>query len=702
MKSLNSVFETLRKKEKSQYALLAGCLFFGSLIITAFCMLMYSPTVQNTLPEGGDSRKQVMMIFVLAVIGCAAFSVYAAGLFFRYKSRESGVFLALGVSKKVLGRQQRREVSRLVLGSCGVGMILGTPLCWIIWSIFRLVLVDKPEMTLIFDLRAYVIPSAFTVFVLSSLLVMQRRSLSRVNVLDIIQESHRAEPIHNVPRWYGWGGICMMILGGLLGYFVPVFFVQVLHWYAPGVFTAPFYLPALIGLYWVLLYTVTGGWHRGKNRYPHLIESGMMQFQGRQTVRNMLVVTVLVAGAYFASFYAPMMITPGRIDIDNRSMDYSFFYRADQKMIDKIEMEALAVEHGVKITDFVEMPSASLAVDGLRHIEKDGPMGTTYTREYTKTVGECRFFSVSAWNALTGDNLLLKPGECAATLSRYGDFDEINLVTNPITRKELPVRTTGTPLSSDLFRDIRVLSDEDYEKITEGLTPEWQEVQIVFNAENDSYAFSKELFHTIVNHSGEEASRIDGYDRIQREQRIKSGEVYFLDPESPDYEMFPKIDPSKPDSSDFRMNWMYMPKFRILDQGDFLSNFAVFLLLFIFVAILCFASVAVILYTRSQTLMLINAWVYEDLRKLGASNTYLRKTAKGQVKRVFLAPLVIGTVLILCFFVLILISNGGDGMITAAECKSLSACLGIVAIISTAFYGLYRITVKKSWKTLKL
>ena len=33
----------------------------------------------------------------------------------------------------------------------------------------------------------------------------------------------------------------------------------------------------------------------------------MMKFQGRQTVRNMLVMTLLVAGAYFASFYAPMM-----------------------------------------------------------------------------------------------------------------------------------------------------------------------------------------------------------------------------------------------------------------------------------------------------------------------------------------------------------------------------------------------------------
>ena len=120
---------------------------------------------------------------------------------------------------------------------------------------------------------------------------------------------------------------------------------------------------------------------------------------------------------------------------------------------------------------------------------------------------------MSAWNALTGDDLALKPGETAATLSRYGDFDAIGLVTNPLTRKELSVCTTDKPLQSNLFRDIRVLSDEDYMQITQGLTPEWQEVQVVFNGENDSYAFAKELFHTIVMHSGEESTRIDGYDR---------------------------------------------------------------------------------------------------------------------------------------------------------------------------------------------
>ena len=100
--------------------------------------------------------------------------------------------------------------------------------------------------------------------------------------------------------------------------------------------------------------------------------------------------------------------------------------------------------------------------------------------------------------------------------------------------------------------------------------------------------------------------------------------------------------------------------------------------------------------------MLTNAWVYEDLCKLGASNAYLRKTVKGQVKRVFLAPLVIGTLLILCFYTLILMGNGGDGVIDASERTGFAACLVLVAVMSAVFYGLYRITVKKAWEMLKL
>ena len=84
----------LRKMNRSRYALLLFCTFFSVTLVTAYSLMMYSPTVLDVLPEGGDSRKQTTMIFVLTILGCAVFTTYAAGLFFREKSRETGIFLA--------------------------------------------------------------------------------------------------------------------------------------------------------------------------------------------------------------------------------------------------------------------------------------------------------------------------------------------------------------------------------------------------------------------------------------------------------------------------------------------------------------------------------------------------------------------------------------------------------------------------------
>ena len=117
--------------------------------------MMRSPTVLSVLPEGGDSRKQVMMIFVLAVIGCGVFTTYASGLFFRYKSRETGVFLALGASRAQLRTQLTRELSLISVLSCALGAALGTPLARLIWRLVRLLLVDTVVMALSFDPLAY-------------------------------------------------------------------------------------------------------------------------------------------------------------------------------------------------------------------------------------------------------------------------------------------------------------------------------------------------------------------------------------------------------------------------------------------------------------------------------------------------------------------------------------------------------------------
>ena len=75
----------LRRTNQKQAALYLFCNFISLMLMTAYSGLMFSPTVQDIFPPGGDSRKQLYAIFVLALFGCVIFTIYAASLFFPQK-----------------------------------------------------------------------------------------------------------------------------------------------------------------------------------------------------------------------------------------------------------------------------------------------------------------------------------------------------------------------------------------------------------------------------------------------------------------------------------------------------------------------------------------------------------------------------------------------------------------------------------------
>lgn len=663
--------------------------------------MMRSPTVLTILPEGGDSRKQVMMVFVLAVLGCAVFTTYASGLFFRQKSREIGTFLALGATRHQLKTELSKELALLSLGSCAAGALLGVPLSWGIWQIFRTMIVDTEEMVLRFDAQAYLFALAFSVFVILMLFLMGWRSIRRTNIIDIVQESHKSEPIRAVPRWYGPVGVLLIALGGFLGYFMPSFFGKVLHWYAPSVVDALFYLPALIGLYILLLHTVVNGWGGKKKQYRDLISTSMMKFQGRQTVRNMLVMTVLLAGAYFASFYAPMMLSSSGTSVASRPYDYLYHYRCDQDMIGQNDVAQLAQKHNVDITTWVTATGSILGTDGMEHIETESSIGVTYTEEYRELLQSATFLPERAYNAITGQKIDLAPGTCANVLdddggSSYLSGGDVTHLTNMVTGKTLDV-TPAEPLSYTMLLGCYVLDDRDYEAISAGLTGQWQEDYVLFNVADveASFPFAKALFYDIVDHSGPEVEVFDAWDPVARQIAIEETGSYFCDPESLEESGTSSIDYDKPDSTEFRTSWKYMPQFKILDETELVKTMAVFLMLFIFIAIVCFAAVIVISFTRCMTIGMTNARVYDDLRHLGAPRSYLYRSVKGQVSRVFRVPILVGTILIYAFYTLIMYSNGEPMGITPSEASGMITCLGVIAVVSLLLYLVYRLTLKK-------
>ena len=704
MQTFSDVYRTLRKKSLGQYALLCGCLFFSVLLISCYVWIMRSETVLSILPEGGDSRKQVMMIFVLAVIGCGVFSLYAATLFFRQKSRDTGIFLALGAQRRLIKHQLMRELVFLSSICCIAGIALSIPVTYGIWQLFRILIVDTAEMQLTLDPQALFIPTAFSIVMVVMLFALAYRSVSRVNIIDIIHESHKSEPIHAVPHWYGIAGIVLMVVGALLGYLTPSFCVLVLHWYMPDGLSAIFYLPALVGMYMILLHTVVNGWRKKRHAYRDLIATSQMKFQGRQTVQNLLVMSLLIAGGYFASFYTPMLGVGAMRSYDLRAIDYQYHFRMDQNIPQEQEIRQMAKEYNVTITNWVQAPMLRLGVDGTDSVETETSLGTTYETVYYNPIQSNLFLSASSYTALTGQEVHIASGTLGAIYTTTGEdkyqFNEPpTQVTNMLTGTVLDISDVQSLTYDDLCGHY-VMNDADYAFMRDGLTDVWMEMLCVFNVENceDTYPFAKALLYEIIDRSGQEVELIDAWDPVCKQIAENNGEAYAMDPEHLAQHGLSIIDYDQRDSSDFRMYWQYMPQFRIIDKTDFVKTTAVFLMLFVFIAIVCFAAVLIIAFTRSITIAVTEKRLYDDLRHLGAPNAYLSQTIRSQLRRIFLTPAVIGTGIIWVFYSMILYFN--DGQYTANELYGMLACAGIIAVLSALFYVFYRMTCKRACSIL--
>ena len=149
----------------------------------------------------------------------------------------------------------------------------------------------------------------------------------------------------------------------------------------------------------------------------------------------------------------------------------------------------------------------------------------------------------------------------------------------------------------------------------------------------------------------------------------------------------------RPDSTEFRQFWTYMPKIRALDQNDFMKTFAVFLMMFLFIAIICMLSALVIGYTRCLTIAINNRYVFDDLKRLGASPKFLNKELRNQAGKVFSVPAIVGMAMMYLLYGMIMYAN--DSRFSPSDVAGLGVCLAVVALFAAIVYIVYRTTLSK-------
>lgn len=698
--NMKQMEQKLQKADRKQSRLYLFCNFMALMIISAYSALMFSPTVQTVFPEGGDSAKQMYMIFVMTLIGCVVFTIYALGLFFRHKSGQLGILMALGASRKRLAPGLFREVLILSGVSALAGIVAGFPFVWIMWQGFRLILVDSSDMVLSFDLKCLFVSVLFFLLVVGFACLTAWRYLRKTNIMEVIREEHINEPVKELGKWCGPVGLALILIGAVLGYGTPSLCHEWFHMYPPS-WLSIFYAPALVGLYMVMLHTVVHGWrsHR-KNPYKNIISRSMMKFQGRQTVNNLIVITLLIAGACFGIFYLPANGVSAMVRYANQAYDYFYHYRADQNVPDQEAVEALAAKYGLTLKDWDECEYITLGMGQTTIIEKED--SKHYDIEYVPMQGEAKVLSEDAYRALTGEDAVIEPG----TYMNIIDTNETSLYvnnnakefTNMVTRKQLDTEFAGY-LHNDLLCDqvgSSVLSNKDYALISEGLTDDWKGRFVQFNIDGkDNYQFADEFYKLFVGSFDKSCELPHYYDRVQKIRENEAGEVYWGDTEDMTAVSFEHAD-----SFSFRVFWVYQPQFRILSQNDYLRSMAVLFMMFLFICIVCMLTALVVCYTRCQTIALNNRYIFDDLKKLGASPEFLSREVRSQCKNVFKVPTMIGMTAIYLFFTMILYGN--DGRMLSTEMLALFVCLAILGILAAIVYAVYRASVKTIKRQLEI
>lgn len=701
--TLNKIFTKLRKYNKKNYHQLKFCFAFAVMLVASFISTVLNPAIQNVLPLGGDSRKFVYLIFAIAVVGCFVFIIYAAQLFLRYRSREIGVFLALGAEKKQLSKALYVELFRIGTACTLVGILAGAVLSylvlWLFWVLFPFG-IERPVLVSAGGIVVAVLLSALMMLCMMILAVL---FMKRTNIIDILNEQRTNETVRREPgRGYFITGAAGLVLGLVITVVVAPIYSRAAK-RTLGIWVNLFYIVALFGLYRVLVYSISVH-RRGKKPqkyYKNLISFGMLKFQGRSVVWNMLIVCLLIVCSLFACLYTPERYLSQREALDEIPVDYVISYPLSADELDRADIERLAEQYGMAVTDYREGMFIRLLGSGVNRedVDDSGKIIEIYEKE-------CYYYSFideTTFRAVTGEELSVEDGTYWLIRSSsmyeniYQRYDDLDYVQNVDAGVEKHLAYAGTVEYSGLVmgsgfggRSRYVISDADYAELKHQLPEQMCMKSILFNVEDleASEAFARALYREFCNRASSDMLKMSLYDEHQEEAALRTKGYYgYADPVTPD-----------PEHSEEYCDWKYMPSFKVLDITNAFVSFGVFYMLFIYVAVICLASVAVISYTRSMTVAVKNRQIFEDVRKLGGDRDYIRRILADQVRRVYTLPTVMGCIIMLVWYPLILWQN--DGRFTSTDCTAVVVELVLCVLIALYQYAIYKISMRQGEKVV--
>lgn len=674
--TLNDISRKLFKNSRKQYGLFFFSVVFSIAMTGAYGVLQYSPTVTNVLVDGGSTQTISQAMFFGSMLGIIVFLVYADSIFLKYKSREIGIFLSLGIDRRSVQKIVVKEYTLLFQFAVFVGLLLSVPLAYLCWSLLNLFL-ETQETAFSIGWVGLIIAVLFSLLNWFILRTINRRYIKNVDILKIIKTSDENETAKS-------GNLFLLILGALLvpAGIVAFFTLQNIGGFLNTLLAFVGLAGAVLGVYLLIIQCASIGdilkKYNDKAYYKNIVFYNLLKQKIRQYTRSIFVATLLITFTVFGIGFIAAGFIDGYNVALNEPYDYTINATYEHPMTES-RIEEIAEESNTVITSIKHIDCLLL---GVQNNYKNGECDW----------GSRIVVSEDNFNVLSGAAISVPKGSYTVYYDSSMEYKlnafsaESSLFYNPTTEQEFyfiqnePICYDGLFNTRSVFSSFLILNNDDYRTIATTLADEYRAVSYMVNVENwqDTMDFQNNILEAVI--SDNNGLIFTNWHNSATFEKTGSQAEYL---------------PFDGNETKIARLWSLYPLSKLSSTTTQFEAFATYLMLMLFIAIVAFVSAVMVIGLKLISTIWDDAEVYNDLRRLGMKRKKIKELITKQMLFVYFIPTVLGCIIgAFTTYRIMLVS----GVIYIGETMQLVGCVcGLVLIIQIAIFFVLRSKVMRNY-----
>lgn len=674
--TLNDVSRKLFKNNRKQYGLFFFSVIFSIAMTGAYGVLQYSPTVINVLADGGSTQTISQAMFFGSMLGIIVFLVYADSIFLKYKSREIGIFLSLGIDRRSVQKIIVKEYTLLFQIAALLGLLLSAPLAYLCWAFLNLFLKTQ-ETAFSIGYAGLAIAFLFSLLNWFILRTINRRYIKTVDILKIIKASDENEAAKK-------GNLFSLILGVLLipAGIIAFFTLQNFGGFLNTLFAFIGLAGAVLGVYLLIIQCASIGdilkKYNDKAYYKNIVFYNMLKQKIRQYTRSIFVATLLITFTIFGIGFIAAGFIDGYNVALNEPYDYTINATYEHPMTEK-RIEEMAAKSNATITDLKYIDCLLL---GVQNNYKSGE------RDWGSRiiVSEDNFNALSdmAISVTKGSYTVYYDSSMKYKLNAFSA--DSSLFYNPTTEQEFTL-TQNEPICRDglfntrsVFSSFLILNNEDYHTIAATLANEYKAVSYMVNVENwqDTTDFQNNILQAVI--SDNDGAIFTNWHNSATFAKTGSRAEYL---------------PFEGNETKIARLWSLYPLSKLSSTTTQFEAFATYLMLMLFIAIVAFVSAVMVIGLKLISTIWDDTEVYNDLRRLGMKRKKIKGLISKQMLFVYFIPTVLGCIIgAFTTYRIMLVSD----VIYIGKTMQLVGCVCcLVVIIQIAIFFILRSRVMRNY-----